>query len=115
MILIAKAHVITSNQNHNIFLFGSYYLKHNPLRSLCVYMLGVCMKYAINKLYYGSKELHLSNDCEPDKTEKNENGQNLPSSQADRCYALQEQPFLFLTPLSLKTSDLFHLLQTKDF
>lgn len=112
MILIVKARVITSNQNHNVFLFG---LKHSPLRSLCmcVYMC-VCMKYAINKLYYGSEKPHLGNDCEPDKTEKNENGQSLPSSQVDRSYALQEQPLLFLPPSSSKTSDLFHLPQTKD-
>lgn len=109
MILTVKAHVITSNQNRNVFLFG---LKYNPLRSLCV-CIHMC-KYAINKIYYGSKKPHLGNDCEPDKTEKNENGQNLPSSQAGRSYALQEQPFLFLTPSSLKTSDLFHLSQTKD-
>lgn len=112
MILIVQAHVITSNQNHNIFLFG---LKHNPLRSLpvCLYIC-VCMKYTVNKLYCGSKRLHLGNDCEPDKTEKNENGQSCPSSQPDRSYALQEQPFLLLTPSSLKTSDLFHLPQTKN-
>lgn len=72
------------------------------------------MKYAVNKLYYGSKKPHLGSDCEPDKTEKNENGQSFPSSQADRSYALEEQPFLSPTPSSLKTSDLFHLPQTKD-
>lgn len=37
----------------------------------------------------------------------------LSSSQANKSYVLQEQPF-FLAPSSMKTSDLFHLPQTKD-
>lgn len=45
MILIVKARVITSNQNHNIFLFG---LRHNPLRSLCV-CIHMCMYEVCSK------------------------------------------------------------------
>lgn len=32
---------------------------------VCKYLY---MKYTINKLYYGSKELHVGNESEPDKS-----------------------------------------------
>lgn len=101
--------------NH-IFLLGLYNLKHNPLRYVFVCVSTYrYIKYTTNKLCYGSKEPHLGNDSEQTKLKGHSQNQNClfpPHMLKNLRYFINSLFLLILS--SMKSSDLFHLPQTKD-